>query len=335
MIVSMLCTSCKPTPTLTTVEGGQVIKREPVTGWRICRLIPALVTLATCITGIALALVYKKSTLTVPFALGAGASLYLGYQSWEFGKLQSMEESARQLAARTEKLGEEILHLQDANSTYIEENAKLKESNKMLQDNLADLEAKLAALKAQIIALESENEKFAANNKEQRAQIDELQALVAQLQGTEKGFEMLLTDSTALEEVRKGNLGTLREQVEELAKTQLGYSSVLISLKDLLILFDEKVQKKLIASLHQQIDTLGVHIKGLEKVEGELDEKIKKLVIIRDTLQRAVNRLEDKIEDFGIQIGDMKGHVKVLGDHTDRLGKHVEAVTDAPPSQQL
>jgi chromosome segregation ATPase len=322
----MSCSPCTLSPIPANSNENLSPSSQGCTGGRICRLIPALVALATCITGIALALVYKRTPLTAPFALGGGACLYLAYQSWKFTELQSMEVSAQQIASKTVKMGEEISRLEEEVSTLGKEITTLGKENKQLKKTVEDLEAKIVALHEQIQGLQKENETFAKNNAEQRIQIEDLEQLVAKLKEAEEGFETLLTDSTTLEEVRKGNLGTFQEELGKLQETRQEYGKVIDSLQALIKLLDEKVQKEIITELHKKIENHKEHLERLEK-------DILRLEGVEEGLQSSVDKLKGQIEELGRKLSRMETTAASYERSSVKLEKHIDRLVDAkaPP----
>ncbi|MCP5469855.1 MAG: hypothetical protein H7A36_05045 [Chlamydiales bacterium] len=297
------CLKCLPWGTSPTLEKGSLGKREVCPAWR---MVPAIFSLAVCIMGIVVCLIYKNPYLSIPFGVGALCSIYGIYLGLEYKDLQTLQ-------AGTEKLTEENVNLSRTNRELTgqvadlrrekegiaAERAKLEEQNGTLQTTVGDLQGTESSLRVEVKRLAQTNEEQAAREEEQKAALTAAQAILAnsneqltglteQLQGFSKGNTELQALVTAIKDiVAVVDLNAYAQMYDKMRRIQGEVAEA----------------AALLPEYKQQLEQLKLTRAELEqtvkKLEGDQSEAAKRFDEAALKLENLLGQLESELNTLG------------------------------------
>lgn len=218
-------------------------------GWR---MVPALLSLAACITGIVVSLLYKNPYLTIPFGIGAFCASYGVYLGIQFKDLQSLQKSTSQLCKENQKLEEGNQTLKTQVGHLQSEISKLENLNNEINDFLNRLKETLEAARFDHLE-EMQTERSELNNVRNAIQqivnaidLDQYKKAVdrlARVQAEMQAIEALLPELRKLKEEYQQLLETtkvaLNKLFEQLGERASEFTGIRVAFEEILQRFQK------------------------------------------------------------------------------------------------
>lgn len=283
------------TPSVTEKIGGV----DQLIG-RICpswRMLPGLVALASCVVGIACAIMWKIEMLCIAFAPGAASSIYFIYLGWSFKDLKTFAESNEELRI---SLG-----------TLKEENEKLQGQLQSLQGKLEEIEKIRGELQATSEEFRIENAELHVTNAKLKDNVEKFESLndllsvrvdtqVEQLQGLHYSLEGIEKSAQEDHTLFAQNLLLFIEQVKLLQTSREQF---------------EKVENAVEIKMNQQIEVLLGAVTMLQSIFTKIEKwkdnaEIEQRIIAQQMLQKNCSALELQVHKLELQFAKTSGQME-------------------------
>lgn len=249
----------------------------------VCQLLPPLFVLASSVLGIALALIWNRPYLTIAFALGAAASVYLMVLSCCARKDY---ESAEILRTENANLKKERILLHGSVETFQKENVNLQNAISNLQTErenwekerfhfMQEANSHVDNLNELVGALATERAAAVEKNNQFRTQIDKLELMIP-----------------ALEKRANNNDNLHRNQLQ-------AYGELLRTLKALLSTANLQEQIKELQTLHSMNDEL-------QKKQCTMLLEQQKIASLSDQYQNQINALKEQKTALTVEVHNLK-----------------------------
>ncbi len=310
---SHLPSFCQPHApnTLSHAENGGIkqtgvpksFKERFCANWRV---IPALLSLAACITGLVLSIVWGYQYLSVAFGVGIAGALYMLYLAYQSRLWQSLETSSKKFIQE--------------NQVYAQENIKLKAEvsslNKTSQDlseTKMQLSGEVSTLSKTVTSLSEEKEQLSKIAQECNEAVQFQQRLKEELKKLESGLQ---AEHSNISETFE----TISEEVKTLAQHNATTSSINEDLQrtgeSLSQIFSQVSQMVNNEQVQRQIEQQRGMSELLETTNNQLQAKIKELT-----------QIESQITSLKQHAEELKLQNEKLAQTNEKLGAQVDQFT--------